>query len=267
MLSVELLSENGIENPAFETDCLFESLFDADRIKRINHPDSEVDYDRIKELLEKRISGVPLQYILGKWGFYGFEYSVGEGVLIPRPETEILVEKSVELISGRKNPVIYDLCAGTGCIGLTIARLVPGSSVYLFEKSEKAFEYLIKNAEGIDCVYPINEDIFLSDCQKYSKPDLIVSNPPYIKTDELPLLQREVHSEPSMALDGGEDGLDFYRIICDKWLPHLKEDGFVSVECGENQSKIIENLFSAVCKMTCSVRDYSGTERIVIGEK
>jgi release factor glutamine methyltransferase len=266
-LAVNVLSENGIENPSFEADCLFESIYGTDRVKRINCPDIDVDYGKAEQLLDKRISGIPLQYILGKWDFYGFEYSVGEGVLIPRPETEILVEKCLDLLKNKKSPVIFDLCSGTGCIGLTLARLIPDSEVYLFEKSDKAFKYLEKNAQGIDNAHLINEDIFVSDCQKYSKPDLIVSNPPYINTVDLPSLQKEVRFEPEMALDGGEDGLDFYRLISQKWLEYLKTGGSVAVECGENQSENIQKEFSLICKNTYSVKDYNGTERIVIGEK
>lgn len=265
-LAVGLFEKKGIENASFEADCLFESAFSINRIKRLNHPELEVDYEKIRVMIDKRLSGVPLQYIIGKWSFYGFDYSVGEGVLIPRPETEILVEKSLGLIKDINNPVIFDLCAGSGCIGLTLARLIPNCEVFLFEKSESAFEYLKKNAIGIKNVHLINEDIFVSDCQKYKQPDLIVSNPPYINTDELTSLQKEVRFEPSMALDGGDDGLDFYRIISQKWLPCLKENGFVAVECGEKQSGEIEKLFSVFCKETYSVKDYNGTERIVIGE-
>ncbi len=266
-LTVEMLEKGSIENPSFEADCLFESFFGVDRIKRINNPELEIDFDILKLPLEKRLGGVPLQYIIGKWQFYSFEYEVGDGVLIPRPETEILVEKSLELISGRENSVIFDLCAGSGCIGLTFARLIPDSEVYLFEKSEKAFSFLKKNSSGIKNARIVNEDIFYSDCQKYKKPDFIISNPPYIRTDEIPFLQKEVLMEPKMALDGGEDGLVFYRLISEKWLPCLKEGGFIAVECGETQSGEIEKLFSKVCKKTRSVTDYSGTQRIVIGEK
>lgn len=265
--AVDILSSNGFEDSVFEADCIFEHIYSFDRIKRINRPYSEIDFSPVKVVLEKRVKGVPLQYILGKWDFYGFTYSVGEGVLIPRPETELLVEKANELLKGENNPVIYDLCAGTGCIGLTLARLMPESEVYLFEKSEKAFGYLKKNSKEIKNAFIVNADIFTIDCEEYKRPDFIVSNPPYIKTDEIPSLQKEVLFEPSMALDGGKDGLDFYYLIAEKWLPVLNKGGFVAVECGEEQADKIIGLFSSQCKMTRAVKDYSGTERIVIGEK
>jgi release factor glutamine methyltransferase len=265
--AVGFLGENGIENCAFEVDCLFEKFYSVDRAKRINHPDYDVDYSLVEEALLKRAKSVPLQYILGSWEFFGFEYEVGEGVLIPRPETELLVEKATELLKGKRSPVIYDLCSGTGCIGLTLARLVPDSEVYLFEKSDKAFEYLLKNAVGVGNAFPVKADIFTAVCEEYKKPDLIISNPPYIRTDEIPFLQSEVLNEPSMALDGGEDGLDFYRLIADKWLPLLNGGGTVAIECAEEQSEIIIGLFSPFCKNTYAVKDYSGIDRIVIGEK
>lgn len=265
--AVDFLEEKGVENASFETDCLFEKYLSVNRVKRITDGETEVDYSVIEPLLKKRISGVPVQYILGSWEFFGFEYEVGEGVLIPRPETEILVEKALELLKTTDNPVIFDLCAGSGCIGLTLARLIPSSEVYLFEKSEKAFVFLSKNAEKIQNATVIKTDIFETDCEKYKKPDLIVSNPPYIKTDEIPSLQTEVLNEPKMALDGGKDGLDFYRLISEKWLELINKNGFVAVECGEEQAKNIEKLFSKECKKTYSVKDYNGTERIVIGEK
>ena len=136
LLTVGLFEKSGIENPSFEVDCLFESILSVDKVKRLNHPEIEVDFEIIRGMIEKRLSGVPLQYIIGKWSFYGFEYFVGQGVLIPRPETEILVEKSLSLIKGKKNPVIFDLCAGSGCIGLTLARLIPDCEVYLFPRYE-----------------------------------------------------------------------------------------------------------------------------------
>ena len=265
--AVSLLDKSEIDNASFEADCIFEYAFGIDRIKRINHPETEVDFKNAEELIKKRISGVPLQYILGKWDFYGFTYKVGEGVLIPRPETELLVENGIELIKNIEKPVIYDLCAGTGCIGLTLARLIPDSEVFLFEKSENAFRYLTQNSEGIKNAFPVMADIFTVDCEKYKKPDLIISNPPYIRTDDISSLQTEVQKEPLMALDGGKDGFDFYRLISEKWLPALNENGIVAVECGEEQSDDIKKMFSSFCKKTYSVKDFNGTERIVIGEK
>jgi release factor glutamine methyltransferase len=124
-----------------------------------------------------------------------------------------------------------------------------------------------KTLKKIQNATVIKTDIFQTDCEKYKKPDLIISNPPYIKTDEIPSLQTEVLNEPKMALDGGKDGLDFYRLISEKWLELINKNGFVAVECGEEQAKDIEKLFSKECKKTYSVKDYNGTERIVIGEK
>jgi len=266
-LTVEKLSEHSIENVSFEADCLVEHVYGFSRSSRLTHPEADADEKLIIPFIERRINGEPLQYILGRWSFYGYDYSVGRGVLIPRPETEELVEKAIDLIKGKNNPVVFDLCSGSGCIGLTIARELPSSTVYMFEKSESAFDFLKKNAEGIKNAFPVFADIFTINGEEYIKPDLIVSNPPYIKTDDISSLQKEVLNEPEMALDGGNDGLDFYRCICGKWIPLLKTGGFVAVECGEDQAKDIISLFSPYCSNAYSVCDFNSIERIVIGEK
>ena len=153
-LAVSLLENGNIENASFEADCLIESLFFVDRIKRINHPENEVDFEKLDGAIKKRISGIPLQYIVGSWDFFGYSYKVGEGVLIPRPETELLVEKSIELIKAVKNPVIYDLCAGTGCIGLTLAGEIKNSTVYLFEKARRRLSIFLKTLRAFQMQFP-----------------------------------------------------------------------------------------------------------------
>ena len=115
--AVDFLSSNGVENASFEADCIFDFVYSSDRVKRISHPLLDVDYGTVEDILLERVKGTPLQYLIGKWDFYGFTYSVGEGVLIPRPETELLVENAIDLLKNKRNIVIYDLCAGTGCIG------------------------------------------------------------------------------------------------------------------------------------------------------
>jgi release factor glutamine methyltransferase len=265
--AVELLKQGGIEAPEFEADCLIEKAFGIDKTKRLVHPEAEVDYNSVYSLAQTRIGGTPLQYILGKWDFYGYAYSVGAGVLVPRPETEQLVSMALELNGGDGCPVIYDLCAGSGCIGLTLARELPDSKVYLFEKSDRALDYLNKNADGINNACVLKADIFNFDFSALPVPDIIVSNPPYVESSQIPSLQREVLAEPKTALDGGEDGLDFYRVIASRWLTALSEKGFAAVECGENQADEIKKMFKPVFNKTYAVTDFNGKKRIVIGEK
>ncbi len=265
----DLLVKNEIENARNEARWIFEEVFDCSREYFIFHGEDKPDDKKSAVFIEKilqRANGFPIQYVIGSWDFYGNCFKVGEGVLIPRPETELLVDFALDYLKGKKNPVVFDLCSGTGCIGLTVAKLRPDAKVFLFEKSSDAMRYLIENKELLKCENAeiIHGDIFCGfDFLNLPKPDLILSNPPYIETDEIPTLQSEVLVEPSMALDGGKDGLDFYRAIADLWLK--KCECSIAVECGEGQADCIKNLFSAVCAVTYTALDFNGTERVVIG--
>ncbi|MGN1443634.1 MAG: peptide chain release factor N(5)-glutamine methyltransferase [Acutalibacteraceae bacterium] len=227
----------------------------------------EAEQKRVSGILEDRLSGRPIQYILGKWDFFSNEFLVGEGVLIPRPETEQLCEYAIEKLKKMKNPVVYDLCAGSGCIGLTVKMNVPDSRVFLFEKSPDALFYLEKNRRkfGLEReTVTIMGDI-LKGYEAFSAlpvPDVILSNPPYICTQDLETLQPEVKFEPSMALDAGKDGLIFYRAIAEKWLSKMKS-GFAVVECGEEQALKIGSIFSGYCTETEIIKDFNHIDRFV----
>ena len=265
----ELLKKHDIENSVNEARWIFEAVFECTREYLIFHSDDETDSVKSDEYMKKiseRANGIPVQYVIGSWDFYGETFRVGEGVLIPRPETEILVDYALDYLKGKENPVVFDLCSGTGCIGLSVAKLRPDAKVYLLEKSDDALKYLVENKENLMCnnAEIIHGDIF-SGFSSFGlpNPDLILSNPPYIETDEIPVLQSEVLIEPSMALDGGKDGLDFYRAIADLWL---RDCGCsIAVECGERQADSIKNLFSAVCAETDTILDFNEIERVVIG--
>lgn len=264
-----LLKKHGIENYANEARWIFEAVFECTREYPVFHSDDEADCDKSAEYLKmisERANGIPVQYVIGSWDFYGETFRVGEGVLIPRPETEILVDYALGYLENIENPVIFDLCSGTGCVGLSVAKLRPDAKVYLFEKSDEALKYLVANKDNLMCgnAEIIHADIFNGFSSfGLPKPHLILSNPPYIETDEIQSLQPEVLIEPSMALDGGKDGLDFYRAIADLWL---RDCGCtIAVECGEGQADSVKNLFSAVCAETDIILDFNGTERVVIG--
>ena len=265
----ELLAD--IENGANEARWIFEEVFECSRDYFVFHANETADESLAQKylsMIEQRASGMPVQYVIGSWDFYGEVFSVGEGVLIPRPETELLVDFACDFLKNKKNAVVFDLCAGSGCIGLTVARLNPDTKVYLVEKSPDAMRYLLKNAErfSLGNSSVISGDIFCGlESFNIPKPDLILSNPPYINSEEIASLQSEVLLEPIMALDGGADGLDFYRAICDKWLPYC--GGAIAVECGEGQSDDIRKIFSTQCAETFSVTDFNGIERVVIGRK
>ena len=225
----------------------------------------------IAEYSDRRLAGEPIQYILGSWDFMDFTFKVGEGVLIPRPETEIVVEEILNRIADIKEPVVYDLCAGSGCIGLSIKALKPDAKVYLVEKSDKALVYLKDNRLNVcgdsDDVTVIHGDILIPESFDLPKADVIISNPPYIRSDEIQTLQREVLREPHMALDGGEDGLIFYRVLVKDWTKKLKNDGFMAFECGEDQADDICNLFDNINFDSEVINDYNNIQRIVIGRR
>lgn len=220
----------------------------------------------VKDVIKRRKNGEPLQYIVGEWDFYGLTFSVGDGVLIPRPETEILVENVLNEIKNVDNPIIFDLCSGTGCIGITIANLRPDATVYLFEKENKAFSYLTKNCEKfcLQNVIAVKCDIFDYDLSSLPLADAVASNPPYIKSDEISSLQAEVQNEPFRALDGGKDGLDFYRCILSKWASMVKSGGIIAFECGDGQSESILSLFDGAYAEKKVIFDFNNIDRIVI---
>lgn len=270
-LGTDILEKNQIDNYRNEARWIFESVFDYQKNYYVIHPDEIISYDKSEEYLEKineRASGIPVQYVIGEWDFYGETFFVGNGVLIPRPETELLVDFAIKFLEEKKNSVVIDLCSGSGCIGLSVAKLFPESKVFLIEKSDDAMKFLIKNKEKFSLCNAtiIQGDIFSGfDSFEIPNPDLILSNPPYINSDEVMTLQSEVLKEPVMALDGGIDGLDFYRVIADKWLCNC--NGAIAVECGEGQAEIIEQIFSTQCSDCYSVSDFNGIERVVIGRK
>ncbi|MGN0460129.1 MAG: peptide chain release factor N(5)-glutamine methyltransferase [Ruminococcus sp.] len=208
---------------------------------------SQNDEERIKAVLSKRKDGYPLQYILGKWPFMGRDFSVGEGVLIPRDDTEVVVLSVIPYLKKKKPPRIIDLCSGSGIIAITLKCMFPQSEVHALELSEKALPYLKRNIKNLapdvilhqgdlNMLYKDFEDNFF---------DLVISNPPYIESDVIPTLQTEVQKEPDMALDGGTDGLDFYRSITEKWSKKLKQGGMMAFELGEGQFEPVKAMMEA----------------------
>lgn len=222
-----------------------------------------------KDLLKKRLSGEPLQYILGEWEFFGLPFKVGPGVLIPRPDTEIVVETALKLLRGQKNPKALDVCAGSGCIGVALA-VHCGAEVTFIEKSPDAIRFLKENVALNEVNAKIVEcDVLQSPDFGTKEPiDLIVSNPPYIRSDVIESLSVEVKREPKMALDGGDDGLKFYREITKKAAVALKENGQLVFEIGFDQAKeVTEILRLNGFKDINTIKDYGGNDRVVYGTK
>ena len=256
----KVLTDNAQEEAAFKALCLVCHLAGIPNSAFALHQDKTVDDLQLKEALHRLLDGEPLQYVLGSWDFYESTFFVGEGVLIPRPETEELVALAVNACRDYDAPVVYDLCAGSGCIGISVAKKIKNARVYCIEKSREAFAYLQKNAQGVSNVTIINGDI--NEPFDLPRADVLLSNPPYIKQSELPLLQQEVQREPKMALDGGEDGLDFYRLIAAQWRQSLKHGGVMLLEIGNEQGEAVSELLQPYFSVEV-IKDIYGNDRIV----
>lgn len=268
--AIEALSRSDApESEAYE---LVKHVFGVSRTDILLGHVPELSEDKVilfNELIKKRSTGYPLQYILGEWDFYGFTFKVNEGVLIPRNETEQIADEACNFLKNKKDAVIFDICSGSGCIGLSVAANNPDCRVYLFDISCHALACSKVNREllSLDNAVILDYDIFSGfDSEKLPEPDVILSNPPYVTEAEFEVLETEIFHEPKEAIVADGDGLVFYRALCDKWIPYLNKDGFFMFESGEGQpGKIIEMIsgdFTAktetdmygVCRFVSGVR-------------
>ena len=259
----------------FDAKCIMEHAFMTELPKLLISSGAVASEDtvkRIKKMLDKRETGYPLQYILGEWEFYGLPMKVGEGVLIPRPDTETIIDTILEKYSERtKNaPQIADLCSGSGCIAITLKKYIPNSSVTAIEYSDDAIEYLRENAQlnGADIKIVKGDVLDERTARCFEKLDILVSNPPYLTGEEMDTLQTEVSFEPELALRGGDDGLDYYRKITPLWRNSIKSGGIILYEIGMGQENDVtailqENGFENILYS----RDTAGIIRIVSAEK
>lgn len=242
-------------------------------ILRMAEDATEEQAQKLHAYVTERMTHKPCQYILGTQEFMGMEFATAPEVLIPRPETELLVEQACErlkkLIEKRRKQTgdrelrVLDMCCGSGCIGISVAKLVPAVAVDLADISDAAITLTKKNRERLqaDCMV-IQTDLFAQIEEKY---DMIISNPPYIRTEEIPKLMAEVRDfEPHLALDGKEDGLYFYDKIIREAREYLYEDGYILFEIGQDQLDavrgfLVENGYVDIEGM----KDYAGLDRIV----
>ena len=265
----QMLKEAGIENAVFEAKQIIYYITkytSAQILERYNEQLDEVKRSLWVVTVKQRCTGYPLQYILGEWDFYGLRFFVGEGCLVPRSDTETLVAKALDFLEGKENPDVLDLCAGSGCIGITVANKVKDSRVTLVEKYDVPFHYMQKNAErnAADNCELVCADIFCFEPNK--KFDLILSNPPYISADEMSLINREAEHEPEEALYGGEDGLDYYRAILRRYPEYLKDGGMLAVEVGFTQAEAVKELFAqAGFENIGTEKDFGDIQRVVFG--
>jgi release factor glutamine methyltransferase len=263
------LKRGGIENPHKEAEViiLHATGLDRESLFRNDQRVSVEGFARIQEFLERRLWGEPLQYILGYVDFYGLRIKVGKGVLIPRPETELLVDDLLKTVARcyRDAVKVLDLCTGSGCMSLAIAKDIPDAEVYATDMSGTALEYALENAQlhGITNVRFLQGDLF--DPVSGKKFDIIASNPPYIKSSVIPDLQTEIRNwEPIEALDAGEDGLLYYKRIIDDLEKYLLDGGRCFLEIGFDQKDAIASLAQKHDLSAIFKKDLAGHDRFVI---
>lgn len=265
----KVLEKNNIEEASIISRILLEYVLKIDRNKLVINKDEEVENNKENEYMgyiKEVAAGKPVQYITNKQEFMGLSFFVDENVLIPQPDTEILVEESIKYANQiKENVEILDMCTGSGCIGVALAKHVKNAKVTLVDISTKALEVAKKNAEENEVKEKVNfiqSDMFENIKGKF---DVIVSNPPYIKTKVINELDLQVQNEPHLALDGGENGLKFYEILINEAPKYLKENGKIFLEIGYDQKKEVEELArnSKLYKEIETVKDLANNDRVI----
>lgn len=276
-MAEKVLEKSGCMDPKLDAERLFQYQYNLDNTGLFLMKPKTLDQketEKYFELVDIRTTGVPLQYITGSQEFMGLAFKVNENVLIPRQDTETLVEEALTYI--RDKDKILDLCCGSGAIGISIAHYcqeagkkvkITGSDV-----SEKALEVARENAKNLKMdkwISFVCGDLFQPFNKRFSKQkfNLIVTNPPYIKSAVIPTLQREVKDhEPILALDGGADGLDFYeRIVAEAWH-YLEKGGALMMEIGHDQGADMEALFEGNARYAGFriLKDLAGHDRVAV---
>ena len=264
------LADGGIKDAAFEAACIAEYITGFDRARQAVHSGDELSAEQTEQfnsITEKRLSRYPLQYLLKSWSFMGINLCVGEGVLIPRDDTEVCARLCLDYLKDKPCSNAADLCSGSGAIAIALEQFAK-AKVKAVELSDEAFKFLIKNIElNNSKAEPVLGDVFeIYESFPDGYFDLIVSNPPYIKTDELKTLQAEVQFEPKTALDGGSDGLVFYRNIVKDWSAKLKRGGALVFELGEGQADAVARMMKAAGFSNIKTAlDLGGEQRAIIG--
>ena len=275
----KIFKNKGITNSEREAEILLSYFLKMNRSKMYLNGDRELKNKeklQLEDMIEKRIKKIPLQYITKHQEFMGMDFLVEKGVLIPRPETEILVEEVIKRLKNYKysnNLKIADLGTGTGVIAISIAKFTEDVIIYATDISKNSLQIALKNAQKHDCkgkIIFLQGDLFEPFSGRIEKNSLdgIISNPPYINSYDFKSLSPEVkNNEPKIALFGGIDGLGYYRKIIKKSPQYLRKNGFLALEVGFNQLKAVEGLiikennFNQDIEIT---KDYLGIERVVI---
>jgi release factor glutamine methyltransferase len=272
-LSTEYLEKKGVDSPRLQIELLLAHVLSVPRLRLyldFERKLSETELQRLRQLVKRRGDREPLQYLVGTTSFCGLELAVTPAVLIPRPETELLVEEAWKFLEAQSKPVaILDFGTGSGCIAIAIAHKFPTFDVHGIDASEAALEVARGNAERIGATVHFHHARSIAEVPEPAAVDLLVSNPPYIPAGEIPSLQPEVRDhEPRTALEGGVDGLEFYRMIADQSAGRLSPQGRVILELGHDQEAPVQAIFSQPpWNVERVVRDYAGTPRILIARR
>ena len=271
------LKENEVEDYNIIAKRLAKHVLKMNESDLVVNSQEEVDEEKEEyyklELIEI-VNGKPIQYITNQQEFYGQEFYVDENVLIPQPDTEILVEEVINISKQIENSSqslnILDICTGSGCIGISLANNIASSKITLSDISKDALEVATKNANkligNLSNIKLLESDMFEEIEEEF---DIIVSNPPYISFEELQDLDEQVKDEPVIALFGYEDGLGFYRILIEESHKYLSDDGYLCMEIGYNQKQAVIDLLkeNGNYKNIYSKKDLSGNDRIVIAQR
>lgn len=263
-----MLKSNNVESPKLKARLLLQYVLDKPRQYIIVYDNKEIDKQQQWQYfvnIEKLTKGIPLQHITHRQEFMKMDFFVDENVLIPRPDTEILVEEVIKIAQKYNSPRILDLCTGSGAIAISLKKYIPSAQVYAVDISKKALEIAKKNAHRLEAeVKFIESNLF--EKIKNEKFDIIVSNPPYIKKSDINYLSQEVQKEPQIALDGGYDGLDFYRKISYQAIDYLKFGSYLCFEIGYDQKEEVLEILKGIehyTKTYCK-KDLCGNDRVVI---
>ncbi len=264
---IEILKQNNIEDASLKARILLAFTIGKEKEYLITHDEEElleevcIKYESyVKRILEHE----PIQYITGKQEFMKLDFFVNENVLVPRADTEILVEEALQIIKENNLATVLDLCTGSGAIAVSVAKYGDVEKVLATDISKKALEVTNININKNKVqVKTLESDLFDNINEKF---DIIISNPPYIETEVIENLAEDVKREPKLALDGGKDGLDIYRKIIDEAWKHLNQEGFLCLEIGYNQRHSVLNLIkeSHKYKGEYSKKDLYGNDRIVV---
>lgn len=270
--AVIMLKNENIDAPKNKARMLLQATLKKTREYIMIYDNQEVqniERDRYIKNVKRLILGEPLQYITGRQEFMKLNFLVTKDVLIPRPDTEILVEEVIKIAENIQNPVILDLCTGSGAIAVSLAKYTKNVHICAIDISSKAIELAKKNAElnGVkNNIEFIESNMF--DKIKDKKFDIIVSNPPYIETETIKKLSKDVQNEPRIALDGGKDGLDFYRKIADNGYKYLNRQGYICLEIGYNQRIAVRQILEKkkrYVNIKC-VKDLCGNDRVITAQ-